>query len=460
MSKQKTSFECNKCGGRQPRWSGQCSHCQAWNSLEEVQERAPASGAAGRHQAWAGTGTGIVKLSQVSSASRPTLDTGIPEFNRVLGGGLMPGSIVMIGGDPGIGKSTLLLQVLANLSKTGEVLYATGEESEQQVHLRAQRLSIADENITLLAEVGLEKILDESIALKPTTLVVDSIQTVYSSLVPSAPGSVSQVRECAAHLTRYGKTNGTTVILVGHVTKDGSLAGPRVLEHIVDTVLYFEGEPGSPFRMVRALKNRFGPANELGVFAMGDAGLEEVTNPSSLFLTAHERPVSGSCIFAALEGTRPFLVEVQALVEDAPTPNAKRSASGFDTNRLQMLLATLHKHAGIVAFDKNVYSKTVGGVKLTEPGADLAVLLAVHSSLTGVPIPAGLVVFGEVGLTGEIRAVADAESRLKEAVKLGFTKALIPSQCSLKKIPEGIDLRRVSRIDQAISVLREYRDQK
>lgn len=380
------------------------------------------------------------------------------ELNRVFGGGLVKGSVSLIGGEPGIGKSTLLLQVLSNFSKSMKVAYVSGEESPQQIALRAERLGLGNAEIRLIPEIELEKVLNELETEAPEVVVIDSIQTMFSSQLESAPGSVSQVRECAAQLTRYAKTRDTSLLLVGHVTKDGSIAGPRVLEHIVDTVLSFESEPGSPYRMLRAVKNRFGSANDMGVFSMGELGLEEVSNPSSMFLTQHEKPVPGCCIFAAMEGNRPFMVEIQALVEDTPSPSPRRYASGFDLNRLQMLLAVLNKHTGTAAFDQNVYLKVVGGVRLTEPASDLGALLAAHSSLTGRPLPPGLIVFGEVGLAGEVRPVQDAESRLREAAKLGFTGAIMPAANKLKKPIPGLEIRYVSRIDAALQQIRELRD--
>lgn len=456
MTKSKTSYICSECGGVAVKWSGKCSHCEAWNTLVESVD-APAAASSSRYSGWANGNGGVVDLVAVKGQEFSRLDTHIPELNRVLGGGLVEGSVILIGGDPGVGKSTLLLQVLAGMGSVGKAMYVTGEESAQQVKLRADRLGLGGASIRMLAEVELEKILAYVNAEKPQVVVIDSIQTVYSAQLQSAPGTVAQVRECAAHLTRMSKSTGISCFLVGHVTKDGSLAGPRVLEHMVDGVLYFEGEQGSAFRMIRTFKNRFGAANELGVFSMGELGLEEVSNPSSMFLTTHEKPVSGSCILASMEGNRPFLVEVQALVEDAPTPNAKRSASGIDTNRLQMLLAVLNKHAGVLAFDQNVYVKVVGGVRLTEPAADLAVLLAVHSSLSNRPLPQKLIVFGEIGLAGEVRAVQDAETRLREAFKLGFTSAIIPAQCQLKKPIAGMSVTKVSSVDQALSALRELK---
>ncbi len=456
MAKAKTTYVCQSCGGTAAKWAGRCGHCGEWNTVvEQLEEKLDAG--SNRFSSWSGSRSGCVSLAAVTGEDHARITTGIAELDRVLGGGLVAGSVTLIGGDPGVGKSTLLLQTLALMGETHKTVYVTGEESPQQVALRAARLGRAQAPVQLLPEIELDRILGELQKESPTVAVIDSIQTVYSAQLQSAPGTVAQVRECAAQLTRFAKSQGVALFLVGHVTKEGSLAGPRVLEHMVDTVLYFEGEQGSAFRMVRAFKNRFGSVNELGVFSMGESGLEEVSNPSSMFLTAHEHPVPGSCVLVAMEGNRPFLVEVQALVEDAPTPNAKRSASGVDTNRLQMLLAVLNKHAGIVAFDQNVYVKVVGGVRLSEPAADLAVLLAAHSSLTNRPLPEGLVVFGEVGLAGELRAVADAETRLREAAKLGFTRAIIPSQCQLKKPVPGMTVTRVNRIDAALSALRELK---
>ena len=455
MAKSKTIYVCSACGGQASRWAGRCTHCGEWNTVSETLAEADAPG--NRHVSWTGASSGAVDLASVKRQDFVRTSTGIEELNRVLGGGLVAGSVTLIGGDPGIGKSTLLLQALGIMCHDRKVLYATGEESLHQVALRAERLGLHDAPIKLLPEIELEKILANLSDESPAVAVIDSIQTVYTTQLQSAPGTVAQVRECAALLTRFAKSKGIALFLVGHVTKEGSLAGPRVLEHMVDTVLYFEGEQGSSFRMIRAFKNRFGSVNELGVFNMGEMGLEEVSNPSSMFLTVHEKAVSGSCVLAAMEGNRPFLVEVQALVEDAPTPNAKRSASGIDTNRLQMLLAVLNKHAGVIAFDQNVYVKIVGGVRLTEPAADLAVLLAAHSSLTNKPLPPGLIVFGEIGLAGELRAVQDAEVRLREAAKLGFTRALIPSQCKINKHIPGMHITAVARVDSALSALREFK---
>ena len=385
----------------------------------------------------------------------PRFGTGIEEFDRVLGGGLVAGGVVLIGGDPGIGKSTLLLQALANLAATRSTLYVSGEESGAQIALRARRLQVEAKDLKLQAEIQLEKILGTLADLKPEVAVIDSIQTLYSDALTAAPGSVSQVRECAAQLTRVAKQTGVTIILVGHVTKEGALAGPRVLEHIVDTVLYFEGDTQSSFRLVRAIKNRFGAVNELGVFAMTEKGLKGVSNPSALFLSQHDNQVPGSCVMVTQEGTRPLLVEIQALVDASHLPNARRLSVGLEQNRLAMLLAVLHRHAGIAAFDQDVFINAVGGVKIAEPAADLAVLLAINSSMRNKALPRGLVVFGEVGLAGEIRPAPRGQERLKEAAKLGFSIALIPKGNMPKQKIEGMNIIAVERIDQAFTKLRE-----
>jgi DNA repair protein RadA/Sms len=381
--------------------------------------------------------------------------TGIDEFDRVLGGGLVPGGVVLIGGDPGIGKSTLLLQALSLLSGSLKALYVSGEESAEQVALRASRLQLDARSLQLLPEINLERILGTLRAERPDVAVIDSIQTVYSESLGSAPGSVAQVRECAAQLTRFAKQSGTTLILVGHVTKDGTLAGPRVLEHIVDTVLYFEGDTHSSFRLVRAFKNRFGAVNELGVFAMTDKGLKGVSNPSAIFLSQHGQQVSGSCVLVTQEGTRPLLVEIQALVDSAHSPSPRRLSVGLEQNRLAMLLAVLHRHAGVVCFDQDVFVNAVGGVKIAEPAADLAVLLAIVSSLTNRPLPRQLVVFGEVGLAGEIRPAPRGQERLKESAKLGFTMALVPKANAPKHDIPGMQVIAVDRIEEALERLRE-----
>jgi len=459
MAKSKTTYVCSDCGHTEPRWAGKCAGCEKWNTLQEAVERAEAP-KTNRYSNWSGSRAEATDLRDVKPATHFRVSTGSKEFDRVLGGGLVSGAVTLIGGDPGIGKSTLLMQALGVLSRTQKVVYVTGEESLEQMQERAVRLGAGDAPIKALAEVEMERILEFFEKEQPQVAVVDSIQTIYTSLLQSAPGSVAQVRDCAAQITGVAKRLGISVFLVGHVTKEGSIAGPKVLEHIVDTVLYFEGDADAQFRMLRALKNRFGGANELGFFSMEASGLEDVTNPSSMFLTVHERPVSGSAILAAVEGNRPILVEVQALVEDAPTPNPKRYASGLDTNRLQMLLAVLNKHAHTPAFDQNVYVKVVGGLRLLEPGAELSVLLAVHSSMNNRPLPPGLVAFGEVGLAGELRPVQAAAARIKEAARQGFNRAIVPLASKSKALAEisGIQITYASRVDQALGLVRELRE--
>ncbi len=451
MAKSKSIYTCTECGGQAPKWQGQCPHCMAWNTLvETVAEAAPA---ANRYSALAQPSQ-LQRLSDVEALETPRQTTGIAEFDRVLGGGLVPGGVVLIGGDPGIGKSTLLLQALCHLGASNKVLYVSGEESAQQIALRAKRLALDAGPVQLLAEIQLEKIVATLLAQRPDVAVIDSIQTVYSEALQSAPGSVAQVRECAAQLTRLAKQTGITVILVGHVTKEGALAGPRVLEHIVDTVLYFEGDSNSSFRLIRAFKNRFGAVNELGVFAMTEKGLREVSNPSALFLSHHGQEVAGSCVMVTQEGTRPLLVEVQALVDEAHAPNPRRLSVGLEQNRLAMLLAVLHRHAGIACFDQDVFVNAVGGVKITEPAADLAVLLAIVSSLRNKPLPTKLVVFGEVGLAGEVRPVQRGQERLKEAAKLGFTHAVIPKANNPKQRIAGMEVVAVDRLEDAVAYCR------
>ncbi len=452
MSKARSAYVCSDCGGRAPKWQGQCPQCGAWNTLAEtLVEAAPA----GRFQSVAAGSGQLQALAHIQPGESPRIPTGIEEFDRVLGGGLVTGGVVLIGGDPGIGKSTLLLQALAGLAGQHKVLYVSGEESGEQVALRAQRLQLETAGLLLLAEIQLERVLATLRQEAPRIAVVDSIQTLYSEALQSAPGSVAQVRECAAQLTRQAKQSGTVIILVGHVTKEGALAGPRVLEHIVDTVLYFEGDTNSSFRLVRAFKNRFGAVNELGVFAMTDRGLKGVSNPSAIFLSRHAQDVAGSCVLVTQEGTRPLLVEIQALVDAAHTPSPRRLSVGLEQNRLAMLLAVLHRHAGIVCYDQDVFVNAVGGVKITEPAADLAVLLAIVSSLRDRPLPGKLVAFGEVGLAGEIRPAPRGQERLKEAAKLGFTRALIPSANVPRQPIPGLEVIALDRIEQAIDRLRE-----
>ncbi len=455
MAKVKTNFSCTECGGTANKWTGQCPACGQWNTLVESIVESGGNRYSNPPQGLAQAAP-VLTLADIDAIDVPRFGTGIEEFDRVLGGGLVAGGVVLIGGDPGIGKSTLLLQALANLSKDKKVLYVSGEESGAQIALRAKRLAVDAKELMLQAEIQLEKILATLAEHKPAVAVIDSIQTVYSDALSSAPGSVAQVRECAAQLTRFAKLSGVTIIMVGHVTKEGALAGPRVLEHIVDTVLYFEGDTHSSFRLVRAFKNRFGAVNELGVFAMTEKGLKGVSNPSALFLSQHDQQVAGSCVMVTQEGTRPLLVEIQALVDASHLPNARRLSVGLEQNRLAMLLAVLHRHAGIAAFDQDVFINAVGGVKITEPAADLAVLLAIHSSMRNKPLPRGLVVFGEVGLAGEIRPAPRGQERLREAAKLGFSIALIPKSNAPKQKIEGLTVIGVERIDEAMTKIREH----
>ncbi|MBK1713994.1 DNA repair protein RadA [Rubrivivax gelatinosus] len=446
----KTIYTCRECGGTSPKWLGKCPACGAWNSLDEGVAEATTKN--NRFQALARSQP-VVTLAEIDAADVARTPTGQEELDRVLGGGIVAGGVTLIGGDPGIGKSTLLLQALDALSAVMPVLYVTGEESGAQVALRARRLGLSGAKVRVVAEISLEKILATLEAEQPAFCVIDSIQTLYSDQLSSAPGSVAQVRECAAQLTRVAKTGGCAMVLVGHVTKEGALAGPRVLEHIVDTVLYFEGDTHSSFRLVRAIKNRFGAVNEIGVFAMTEKGLRGVSNPSAIFLSAHAEPVSGSCVLVTLEGTRPLLVEIQALV-DSGGPSPRRLSVGLDRDRLAMLLAVLHRHAGVSCMDQDVFVNAVGGVRIAEPAADLAVLLSITSSLRGKPLPRGFVAFGEVGLAGEVRPAPRGQERLKEAAKLGFSVAVVPKANAPKKPIEGLTIHAVERIEQAIEVVR------
>lgn len=446
MAKQKTIYACTECGGQTLKWQGQCPHCQAWNSLiETIAEKSVSrfSPVSEIDQ--------VQNLSDIEAREEPRYPTGLEELDRVLGGGLVHGGVVLLGGDPGIGKSTLLLQALSHMSMQHSVLYVSGEESAQQVALRARRLALDVQAVHLLAEIQLEKIQSVLAEHKPMVAVIDSIQTVYSEVLQSAPGSVAQVRECAAQLTRLAKASGICIILVGHVTKEGALAGPRVLEHMVDTVLYFEGDMHSSFRMIRAFKNRFGAVNELGVFAMSEKGLREVRNPSALFLSHHDEQVPGTCVMVTQEGTRPLLVEIQALVDEARSPNPRRLCVGLEQNRLAMLLAVLHRHAGIPCYDQDVFVNAVGGVKITEPGADLAVMLAIVSSLKNKPLAEKMIVIGEIGLAGEVRPVQRGQERLKEAAKLGFKQAIIPLANKPKQSIPGFQIIAVGRIRDAVA---------
>jgi DNA repair protein RadA/Sms len=449
MARAKSIYVCGECGGAATKWQGQCPHCSAWNTLLETVAEKPA-----QHRfSGLAKAASLTPLARISAKEAARMATGVSELDRALGGGLVAGQVVLIGGDPGIGKSTLLLQALAWMSASRKAIYVTGEESAEQTALRAQRLQVDAADVQLLAEIQLERIAATLEAEKPEIAVIDSIQTLYSEALTSAPGSVAQVRECAAQLTRVAKSLGTALVFVGHVTKEGALAGPRVLEHIVDTVLYFEGDPNSSFRLIRAFKNRFGPVNELGVFAMTEKGLRGVSNPSALFLSQHREPVPGSCILVTNEGTRPLLVEVQALVDGAHGMSPRRLAQGLDQSRLAMLLAVLHRHAGLACHDQDVFVNAVGGVRIGEPAADLAVLLAVVSSLRGRPLPDKLVVFGEVGLAGEVRPAPRGQERLREAAKLGFRSALIPKANAPKQAVDGIAVTAVERLADAVAAV-------
>jgi len=451
VAKIKKNYSCSECGAESSKWAGQCGDCGAWNSLAEIASTIPMRKGGQQASGYSGAKNQTVQyLKNISPNEKSRLTTGISEFDRVLGGGLVAGSVILLGGNPGIGKSTLLVQALAHLQTSLKTLYVTGEESLEQVSLRAHRLELDLGEQLLLSETHLESILTISQKELPGVIVIDSIQTMFSADIQSAPGSVSQIRECTAQLVRYAKQTQTILFLVGHVTKEGTLAGPRVLEHMVDTVLYFEGETDSRYRVVRAFKNRFGAVNELGVFAMGDKGLMPVSNPSSIFLSRHSEPVSGSAVMVTIEGSRPMLVEVQALVDESHLANPRRVTVGIDSNRIAMLLAVLNRHAGIASYDQDVFINVVGGVRVTETGADLAVLLSIISSLRNKVIPQDTIIFGEVGLSGEIRPVTSGQERLHEAVKHGYKKAIIPKANAPKKKINGLDILAVSRLEEAI----------
>lgn len=454
MSKPKRIYQCQSCGGQFLQWSGQCLECRAWNSLVE-EYVTPQSFISSRSKSYASANTKIVDLKSIQLTQIERFSSTITELDRVLGGGIVPGSVILMGGDPGIGKSTLLLQSLCQLSEHHAVLYITGEESLQQVALRAQRLGLPYKKIRLLAETQIENILRHISEEKPHVLVIDSIQTMHTDLLQSAPGAVGQVRESALQLTRLAKQTGIALFLVGHVTKDGVLAGPRVLEHMVDTVLYFEGETDSRHRLIRSVKNRFGAVNELGVFAMTDKGLREVSNPSAMLLSRSSLPVSGSLVTAAWQGSRPLLVEVQALVDNSHLGNPRRITVGLENNRLALLLAVLHRHARIMTSDQDVFINVVGGVRLLETSADLPVLLAVLSSLRDKPFPDDCLVFGEIGLSGEIRPVPYGQERLRDALKHGFKSAIIPKANKSKTEREGMTLFPVEQLTEAIAIVRQ-----
>ena len=457
MAKNKVAFVCTDCGAEHGQWQGQCAACKAWNTLSRFNvgsSSSPVTRADFRKPVAGAENPNVQTLSEIDLQALPRFSSSIGELDRVLGGGLVPGSVILIGGNPGAGKSTLLFQVMCLLAHSGRsALYVTGEESPQQVAMRAQRLNLPQENLQLLTETNVEQICRVAQQLQPELLVVDSIQVMHSADVPSAPGSVSQVRECAAYLIQYAKQTNTVLFLVGHVTKEGNLAGPKVLEHMIDCFIMLEGGSDTKYRVLRGQKNRFGAVNEIGVFAMTETGLKEVKNPSAIFLARTEEDAAGSLVMVLWEGTRPLLVEIQALVDTSLLGNPRRLAVGLDQNRLSMLLAVLHRHGGIYMADQDVYVNVVGGVKVSETSADLALLLAIVSSFRDKSLPKDLVVFGEVGLSGEIRPVPGGQERLREAAKHGFTRAIVPQQNMPKTKIEGIEVVPVSKVAQALEAI-------
>lgn len=454
MAKRKTAFVCSDCGAEFPRWQGQCNDCGAWNTISEFVVSTAKSGPDARRHGYAGqTSAQVQTLNNIDLQALPRFSSGFKELDRVLGGGVVPGSAILIGGSPGAGKSTLLLQTMCNLAKEREALYVTGEESLQQVALRAHRLGLPTDKLKLLAETSIETICDVALAHKPQLMVIDSIQVMHVADVQSAPGSVSQVRESAAYLTRFAKQHHIAMLMVGHVTKDGSLAGPKVLEHCIDCSMMLEGDGDSRFRTLRGHKNRFGAVNELGVFAMTDKGLKEVSNPSAIFLSREEEASPGSLVMVIWEGTRPLLVEIQALVDYSQMANPRRLAVGLDQNRLGMLLAVLHRHGNIQMNDQDVFVNVVGGVKVAETSADLALLMAMISSFRNQALPKELIVFGEVGLAGEIRPVPNGAERLAEAAKHGFTRAIVPAANMPKQPIQGMKVTGVKRLSEALEAL-------
>lgn len=460
MAKKRRLYGCTECGATSTKWAGQCGECKEWNTLVETMiDTTPVGGSSSssstRSAHWAGEIAEVKTLAEVSTEEMPRQPSGSSELDRVLGGGLVNGSVVLIGGDPGIGKSTILLQTLCRLAEVTPALYVTGEESQQQVAMRAKRLGLPEDKLKVMTETCIETIIATARRERPKVMVVDSIQTIFTEQLQSAPGGVAQVRESAALLVRYAKQSGTAIFLVGHVTKEGSLAGPRVLEHMVDTVLYFEGEADGRLRMLRAVKNRFGAINELGVFAMTDKGLKEVSNPSAIFLSRYDAPIPGSVVMSTWEGSRPMLVEVQALVDTSHLGNPRRVTLGLDQNRLAMLLAVLHRHGGVPTYDQDVFVNVVGGVKVLETASDLALLAAVISSLRNRPLPMDLMVFGELGLSGEVRPVPSGQERLKEAAKHGFTRAIVPKANAPKDPPKNMQVVPVTRLDEALGFLFE-----
>lgn len=453
--KTKSAFVCNDCGAEYKKWQGQCTECNAWNTLSEVRLGPTPANRSAKFEGYTGNASGhpVQTLAEISLQDLPRFSSGTGEFDRVLGGGFVPGSVVLIGGNPGAGKSTLLLQTLCNLARTMPALYVTGEESLQQVAMRAQRLGLPTDKLQMLSETSVETICATAQQVAPKVMVIDSIQVMHMEDITSAPGSVSQVRESAAYLTRFAKQTGTVLVLVGHVTKDGSLAGPKVLEHMIDCSILLEGDNDSRFRTLRGNKNRFGAVNELGVFAMTEQGMREVNNPSAIFLQRAEDVASGSVVMVMWEGTRPLLIEIQALVDDSHLGNPRRVAVGMDQNRLAMLLAVLHRHGGIMVGDQDVFVNVVGGVRVMETSADLAVLLAIVSSFRDQVLPEDLIVFGEVGLSGEIRPVPSGQERLREAAKHGFKRAIVPFANAPRDKNIGIDVVAVKNLQQALEAI-------
>ncbi|HIE4221697.1 TPA: DNA repair protein RadA [Proteus mirabilis] len=457
----KRAFVCNECGADYPRWQGQCSACHAWNTITEVRLAAAPSARNDRFSGFAGDAKGISrvqKLSEISLEALPRFSTGFKEFDRVLGGGVVPGSAILIGGNPGAGKSTLLLQTMCRLASEMKTLYVTGEESLQQVAMRAHRLGLPTTELNMLSETSIEQICLIAAQEQPKLMVIDSIQVMHMAAIQSSPGSVAQVRETAAYLTRFAKTNDIAIIMVGHVTKDGTLAGPKVLEHCIDCSVMLDGETDSRFRTLRSHKNRFGAVNELGVFAMTEQGLREVSNPSAIFLSRGDEVTSGSSVMVVWEGTRPLLVEIQALVDHSMLSNPRRVAVGLEQNRLAILLAVLHRHGGLQMSDQDVFVNVVGGVKVTETSADLALLLSLVSSFRNRPLPRDLVIFGEVGLAGEIRPVPSGQERIAEAAKHGFKRAIVPNANMPKKNPPDMKVYGVKKLSDALSVLDDLDD--
>lgn len=457
----KRAFVCNECGADYPRWQGQCSACHAWNTITEVRLAATPSARNDRFSGFAGDAKGISrvqKLSEISLEALPRFSTGFKEFDRVLGGGVVPGSAILIGGNPGAGKSTLLLQTMCRLATEMKTLYVTGEESLQQVAMRAHRLGLPTTELNMLSETSIEQICLIAAQEQPKLMVIDSIQVMHMADIQSSPGSVAQVRETAAYLTRFAKTNDIAIIMVGHVTKDGTLAGPKVLEHCIDCSVMLDGETDSRFRTLRSHKNRFGAMNELGVFAMTEQGLREVSNPSAIFLSRGDEVTSGSSVMVVWEGTRPLLVEIQALVDHSMLSNPRRVAVGLEQNRLAILLAVLHRHGGLQMSDQDVFVNVVGGVKVTETSADLALLLSLVSSFRNRPLPRDLVIFGEVGLAGEIRPVPSGQERIAEAAKHGFKRAIVPNANMPKKNPPDMKVYGVKKLSDALSVLDDLDD--